>query len=321
VAGFELKQALRFAESIPVDVVAIGGDLVNFPSQSSVDDLYKELNKLQVPFVYTAGNHDWHLEKLHDWERTFDAQESPNELGLLMKLYEASARGLAFPNFSDPRFGSALLHSGLRIICIDNSNFQIDKDQLRFFQDMVATGHLFVLLMHIPIFFPGVTLGPEDVMGHPRWSTAFDRNAEIEGRLKWPKQASQSTFEFIEAVQAADRLVAILTGHTHQDAVVPVPCPTAASAAGRCMPSRPRQFTTRANFQGGARLILIRLTGTQTEGIAPDLLFNSSKLACALVSLGCVGAYVLITRPRKATGFEARDMSEISEQGAVRGQQ
>ncbi|CAE7657372.1 unnamed protein product, partial [Symbiodinium necroappetens] len=42
--GFELKQALRFAESIPVDVVAIGGDLINFPSQSSVDDLYKELN-------------------------------------------------------------------------------------------------------------------------------------------------------------------------------------------------------------------------------------------------------------------------------------
>ena len=28
-----------------------------------------------------------------------------------------------------------------------------------------------MLLMHIPIYFPGVRWGPSDVMGHPEWGT------------------------------------------------------------------------------------------------------------------------------------------------------
>eukprot|EP00913_Durusdinium_trenchii_P002744 g2538.t1 len=73
-----------------VDLVTLGGDLVNFPSLQSVEKMLTELTRLQVPFLYTSGNHDWHLERLYAWEKTFDAQMWPTERGPLQKLYTAS---------------------------------------------------------------------------------------------------------------------------------------------------------------------------------------------------------------------------------------
>ena len=203
---------------------------------------------------------------------------------------------------------------------IDNSNYQIDEDQLRFFQDMLGMGQLFILVMHIPIYFPGMTWGPSDVMGHPLWSDSNDKNAEVEARLKWPKHASQSTVKFIEAVQEsakAEQLVAILTGHTHEAATVPVPCPH-----DSCK-TPVKQFTTRANFGGGARLLIIRsLRGhsMQSAGLTGSNQ-GVSGLACALLSLGCVGVYVLCTRPRTAPHLPALEMPEVSDKDAVGGQQ
>ena len=39
---------------------------------------------------------------------------------------------------------------------------------LDFFQPR-SSEDSFVLLMHIPIYLPGLTWGPTDVMGHPSW--------------------------------------------------------------------------------------------------------------------------------------------------------
>ena len=39
-------KALKFAKTMDVDLIALGGDLVNFPSPESVNDVYEELTKL-----------------------------------------------------------------------------------------------------------------------------------------------------------------------------------------------------------------------------------------------------------------------------------
>ena len=188
---------------------------------------------------------------------------------------------------------------------------------------MVRSGQPFVLLMHIPIFFPGLAWGPEDVMGHPNWGTASDRNAEVERRRKWPTQASPSTAIFIEAVKSAaetKQLLAVLTGHTHRDAVVPVPCKSQTGPSiQRTCTTQVRQFTTRPNFAGGARLFLIRSGSSHHPSAAlapagrlrlPDRTY--STLACALLSLVLLGAYVACARPQAPA--EVREVL-MSEQG------
>ena len=49
--------------------------------------------RLKVPFLFTAGNHDWHLERLYDWETSFDSQRKVNVDTVLRKLYSSSGKG------------------------------------------------------------------------------------------------------------------------------------------------------------------------------------------------------------------------------------
>ena len=41
------------------DMVLFGGDILDFPSEANVSFLKAELDRLEVPFVFTMGNHDW----------------------------------------------------------------------------------------------------------------------------------------------------------------------------------------------------------------------------------------------------------------------
>ncbi len=45
-----------------VDLIALTGDIVNYPSEHAVDFVMKQLERTHTPFVYVSGNHDWHLE-------------------------------------------------------------------------------------------------------------------------------------------------------------------------------------------------------------------------------------------------------------------
>eukprot|EP00913_Durusdinium_trenchii_P002745 g2539.t1 len=86
-------------------------------------------------------------------------------------------------------------------------------------------------------------------MGHPEWGTGSDQNAALEGRLPWPSEAPPLVSRFIREVQrTAERrhLLAILTGQSSCDTGV-------------------RQFTTRPNFAGGARLLVLRGLAGSTE--------------------------------------------------------
>eukprot|EP00930_Biecheleria_cincta_P018271 TRINITY_DN14289_c0_g1_i1.p1 TRINITY_DN14289_c0_g1~~TRINITY_DN14289_c0_g1_i1.p1 ORF type:complete len:739 (+),score=115.81 TRINITY_DN14289_c0_g1_i1:42-2258(+) len=64
----QLQSALRLAAEAKVDLVLLGGDLVNFPSPGSVRDVLNAVLELpveagrRIPFIYTAGNHDWMAE-------------------------------------------------------------------------------------------------------------------------------------------------------------------------------------------------------------------------------------------------------------------
>ena len=53
----EFLEALALGESLPVDLIAIGGDLVNFPSEEQVNELWRPLDRPQNSLlgVYLYG--------------------------------------------------------------------------------------------------------------------------------------------------------------------------------------------------------------------------------------------------------------------------
>ena len=108
--------------------------------------------------------------------------------------------------------------NGIRFVCIDDSTYEILPEQLEFFREQIKSGLPLLLLMHIPIYMPGRTLGYG--CGHPKWGEKTDRNYEIERREKWRKEGhTQVTMDFCEEVFNAPNLLTVLAGHTHQQSL------------------------------------------------------------------------------------------------------
>src|SRR5690606_16344252 len=56
------KQLLHYAKEEKVDLIALSGDIFNYPSQVAVAFVKEQLDQTGLPYMYTAGNHDWHYE-------------------------------------------------------------------------------------------------------------------------------------------------------------------------------------------------------------------------------------------------------------------
>ncbi|CAE7570898.1 unnamed protein product [Symbiodinium pilosum] len=220
----QLVRLLRRAREQKVDLIALGGDIINYPEADEVSWLVDQLTTAApgIPFIYTAGNHDWHLE----------FTQEPRYDSARLKQLNATLRPI-FDRSAVPRMGNyGMLYGhvrikGVDIYFLDNSNYQINQEQLAFARDHISrrspegSGPA-VLLLHMPLALPGVNLPPKEVCGNPTWGASSDDLSEIEGRPAWPAEGNlQSTYDFIQLVKEQTapkgRIVALLTGHVHRD--------------------------------------------------------------------------------------------------------
>lgn len=225
----QFLQLLDRAKSLKVDLILLTGDIVNNPSRSSVAFVQTALQQCGIPYLYTAGNHDWHYEGMKG--------SSPQ----LRKTW--TKKGLR------PLYGgrNPFFHNheikGVQFVAIDNSTYQILPEQLAFFQQTLKQGRPVVLLSHIPYYRAGDP--HKSGCGNPDWGWDQDKGFEIERRQRWPKSGnSLATNEFVDTLPAANNLVAVLTGHHHQ------------SRATR-LSATAVQYVTAAGFGGGSRLITL----------------------------------------------------------------
>ena len=56
------QRAMDLAVAERVDLIALTGDQVNYPSTSSVEFVRSQIERTGIPHLYTSGNHDWHYE-------------------------------------------------------------------------------------------------------------------------------------------------------------------------------------------------------------------------------------------------------------------
>lgn len=71
----EFELLLQKARDEHIDLIALGGDLVNYPSPSTVAWTVQKLKETGIPYIYTAGNHDWHEEGVADLQ--YDSARLP----------------------------------------------------------------------------------------------------------------------------------------------------------------------------------------------------------------------------------------------------
>lgn len=194
------ETSLAYARENEIDLIILGGDIFSFPSEAAIEWALDKLEASGLPYVYTAGNHDWHYEGM------------PGPVAELRK--EWSAKRLSPLYQGDDPLMTYRDASGVRFIVLDNSTYEITPEQLEFFRMHTQSGGPCFLVVHIPLYTPGrpVSFG----CGHPEWGAASDRIHEIERRERWPEQGhSPTTLAFHEAVFQTPNLLGILAGHIH----------------------------------------------------------------------------------------------------------
>lgn len=191
-------EMMKLAQDRNVDLIALTGDIMNYPAQSSVDFIYGELKNSGKPFVYTSGNHDWHYEGM---DGSSESLRDKWTNSTMRALYQGG----------NPLYSSIVI-GGLNFVSIDNSTYQINPEQLAFFRSQSKRGLPIVLLMHMPIY---TKVGGSGI-GDPNWGYDTDRNYALERRERWPKSGNKpSTVEFVREVMESEGIV-IFAGHTHR---------------------------------------------------------------------------------------------------------
>ena len=198
------ENTLEFAKEKKADLIALVGDIFSFPSELAIEWVLSKLNDVGIPFVFVAGNHDWHYEGMKG------SLESLRDIWIkkrLLPLYQGNNPLMA-----------AYDVKGVRFLAIDNSTYEINEKQLTFFNNQAKTGLPLVLMVHIPMYAPGKNISYG--CGNPNWGASSDRNYKLERRPKWPEKGhSQTTFDFYNLVFNTPNLLGIFTGHIHKSSI------------------------------------------------------------------------------------------------------
>lgn len=198
------EQTLAFAKEVKADLITLVGDIFSFPSEAAIEWVCSKLDSTDIPYIYVAGNHDWHYEGM---QGPLDSLRYTWIEKRLLPLYQGNHPLMAAYDIK-----------GIRFLAIDNSTYQINDEQLAFFSEQVASGLPLVLLLHIPMYAPGKKISYG--CGNPYWGAASDRNFELERRPKWPQSGhTQTTYDFHKKVFDAPNLMGIFSGHIHHKSI------------------------------------------------------------------------------------------------------
>jgi predicted MPP superfamily phosphohydrolase len=198
------EEVLKMAVEKEADFIALTGDIFSFPSEAAIEWAKERIENSGLPYLFVSGNHDWHYEGMEGGINELRETWINNRL---IGLYQGK----------DPMM-AAYKVKGLTILAIDNSTYEIMPGQLEFFREFVGTGNPVILMMHIPMYAPGRSMGYG--CGHPSWSAAIDRNYELEGRERWPEAGhTEVTMDFHREVFNAPNLLGVFAGHTHRQTV------------------------------------------------------------------------------------------------------
>ncbi len=220
-------EALARSNALEVDATILTGDITNFPSWAAIDAIADGVETLSAPYLYTLGNHDWQFPFLQ-WNDATRDEYYPRFAGLID---------------GDPRCQVKEI-GGVKLIALDNSNYQISVVQVRFLEDQLATGAPCLLFIHIPIFIRSLLFPVLERWKTPLMMAASEGWTEETRTAKSELLPNEMTLAFHRFLTegASHNIAAIFCGHVHFPH-------TDAYRAGRF------QYVTNAGFDGASRLV------------------------------------------------------------------
>ncbi len=179
-----------YANQTEPDVLLLGGDLIDSPAPSNMEYLGQCLRKLEVPYLYAVGNHDW----TYPWEYMTETG-AENYLPLLAPYMDSNTaiHSLELDDFI--------------LVAVDNSNNQIHPDALEEYRRILSRNKPVILLLHVPFY-------TEDLLAEASavWPNSVVLGGGVHGGI-YPNDVSA---QFMSLTTAADSPVAaVLAGHVH----------------------------------------------------------------------------------------------------------
>ena len=168
------------------DLVLLGGDIIDFPSEANVAYLKSELQRLTVPYVMTYGNHDWTFP----WE------------------YMTEAGSATYRPMLEDAMGDAVLElEDLVVVSVDNSSNQVTPESLEEVKEAAAMGKPVVLLLHVPLSTEELIVKAKE-----NWTNPVTLGMQMHGGIA-PNEASTELWHMTHEEESP--IKAVLAGHVH----------------------------------------------------------------------------------------------------------
>lgn len=189
-AAEQFHSYMKYANEEGVDGVLLGGDIIDCPSEGSLEYLEKELGSLNMPYVYTPGNHDWTFP----WE--YMTEKGKKEY--LPRLYPYMENNTTLHSWD---FGEFIVAS------VDNSEGQVNAEALAGYEEILKKGKPVIVLVHVPFLTQSVLTKGREV-----WKNPVVIGGGNYGGI-YPNEASE---QFVQMTTAKNSpVVAVLAGHVH----------------------------------------------------------------------------------------------------------
>lgn len=227
--GF-LATHIDLCNEISAHGVVFTGDIIDFPSQLNLDLLKQTFSQLEMPYLYTLGNHDWSYPHL------------PFSDEVRSSHYDR------FRDWSTRVPGCEVLELGdVNLVAVDNSNYQLTWEQFDFIRQQTETGRPSLLFMHIPVYQPDLAQdvrkvwGAPIMMGAPGWTV----KAMQDWNVRETDDSTAAFCQWLSSHEQGDRVLGVFCGHVHF-------AHTGAYRPGRF------QYVTEPGFTGGCRILRLK---------------------------------------------------------------
>jgi len=190
VSSKQLPQWISYANKMEFDAVLMGGDMIDYYSDTNAEYLYQHIGQLKMPYLFTLGNH----ELFSPWN-----EHIPEESGLYELFRE---KEMAFQIMEYEEF----------VICaIDNEAYDVDEGSLEAMRAWLKTNpdKPMILLAHVPFY-------TEKDRNLLETSVSVWGQALVIGTGEGTRDTTAVSREFMELIFAEDSpVVAIFTGDNH----------------------------------------------------------------------------------------------------------
>lgn len=182
---------IELANSMEMDGVLFGGDILDYMTEKNVSYCKSEIDKLNMPYMYTMGNHDSYDALLWYGGGPRDTNE------MLDDFFIEGSRDFQILDYEE-----------FYVVSVNNGTKYITEDVLNRFKYICSKEKPIILMVHIPFTTSETEELTQDTINS--WGSAILIGPEP------AMQYDQVTMDFYDLVLREDSpVVAVLAGHIH----------------------------------------------------------------------------------------------------------